>query len=313
MKRPELIIFEGPDGSGKTTLVEKIGTALQARGLHHHGPYLQDSPARLFNRYSKPLREHTNGAVIYDRSWLSEPIYGLIKRGKDRLGVPGRRYLDRLALSRRGIVVVPDTPFVMCEESYRKRKGLEYLDNIDQLRLVWQEYERLHEWTHLPVLRVSRRESVKNLLEIIEEHRPKLNQGPGVGNWDPDQVTLLVGEATSDAHNADLPFIAPSLKQDNCSAWLVTELEKHNIKESELYWINAKNRDGGSTSPDFLEKLRPARVIALGSVAAAWCHKIARVGGAEVALFELPHPQHWKRFHHHEPYALFDILGVPHV
>lgn len=296
----ELILLEGPDGCGKSTLLKSIETRLLKSHAYHHGPYLGEGPASLMRHYLTPLR---NGYVplVYDRGWPSEPIYGKVKRdGQDRLGAVGRRFLERVALACRGIIVIPEATYEQCLQAYLARKELEYLDDEAQFKAVFDAYDNLR--SDLPILRVPREWGLSEVMGRLEALRAPANHGPGIGRWHPS-VTVLVGESAANPIDADVPFVAPDLAKDNCSHWLAERLEEAGIRESELYWVNARDGRGRYTDPAFLERLNPSRVLALGNVADLWCGTIARVAHDTV-----PHPQYWKRFHHGKPYPLIQRL-----
>lgn len=296
----ELILLEGPDCCGKSTLLKSLETRLLKSQAYHHGPYSGEGPASLMRHYLAPMR---NGYVslLYDRGWLSEPIYGRVKRnGSDRLGAVGRRFLERVALGCRGVIVIPEATYDQCLATYLARKEMEYLDDETQFKAVFNAYDHLT--SDLPILRVPREWSLSEVMARIEALRAPANHGPGIGRWH-QSVTVLVGESAANPADADLPFVAPDLARDNCSYWLAERLEEAGIKESELYWVNAFDGRGRPTDPTFLERLNPTRVIALGQVADTWCGTMAHVAHDTV-----PHPQYWKRFHHGKSYPLIQRL-----
>lgn len=172
------------------------------------------------------------------------------------------------------------------------------------LRQAHERYARAQELTRLPVVYCSASAKIDVLLAELERLRPEANLGPGVGRWAPGQVTLLVASHADDpSSDRRFPFVDFTLKKEGCSAWLAEQLEAGGIGEDTLYWINAWDAERNWTDPEFLDALRPLRVVALGDVAARWCGVVARVPHREVF-----HPQAWKRFHRAQPYPLIDLL-----
>lgn len=295
---PELIIFEGAPGCGQNELAAQVLRHGPGGCLLHHNAYAEDGPARLLQRYLGPLLDPPMSGIqlLYDRSWISEAVFGPIGTDTDRLGVVGRRYLERVALSHRGIVVIPFTPRDEC----RRRRPTISEESETTLRLSFEKYAQARELTCLETVYAAVGSRIDILLQELERLRPKANAGPGIGHWEPNQVTLLVGERAGDPR---LPFIDTWLKKDGWSSWLALQLEAGRIPESSLYWINAQDPQQRWTDPEFLDELRPKRVIAFGDEAARWCGVIARVEHREI-----PHPQTWRRFHQAKPYPLIDLF-----
>lgn len=304
-------ILEGPDGSGKSTLATSLAGP---EDVFHHGPYPElDNPAV---RYLASLRPRQLWAghlapTVLDRSWLSEPIYGRAMRGgADRVGVARRRMLERVALGLRGVVVVCLPTWETSLRVWDARYDEEYVRRAAQLRSIHHAYARLaagKERCDLPIVAYDYESTgLGELRALVAQARPPRNRGPGIGRWAPEEVTLLVGERVGPrARSSDtwdrLPFV--DLTNQGCSAWLAERLEEASVPESALYWVNALTRKGDPTSPRFLERLRPKRVVALGEVATQWC----RLSG--LTLFdEVPHPMYWKRFRFNEPYPLLEVL-----
>jgi polyphosphate kinase 2 (PPK2 family) len=105
-----LTIFEGPDGSGKTTAAREYAEQTGARYVHFPAlPRVKHGLGRMYVEAMLPalLGYHD---VVFDRCWLSETPYGeAFREGQDRLTQADRRMLERLAL-RCGAVVVKCLP-----------------------------------------------------------------------------------------------------------------------------------------------------------------------------------------------------------
>ena len=78
-----LIVLEGPDGGGKTTLAEKLRSTIQSHALFIRSNSRASTPGEIIE-YSSFLQKlsRLNTPVIADRHpWISEKIYGPILRG----------------------------------------------------------------------------------------------------------------------------------------------------------------------------------------------------------------------------------------
>jgi hypothetical protein len=209
--------------------------------------------------------------------WYEE----LNRFGDARLSINRRRVLERLALARQ----------VLRVRSTHTRPD-------DRLPALGVPIPRIG--TDLMVATHAR--DVYDLMRVL---RAPPNDGPGVGAYRNTSV-VLVGERPNP--NATQPYLGPfcSASGVGCSAWLARQLEEAGVRERDLYWINAFDEHGAETSPVFLADLKPRAVIALGQVAATWCER--HLVGVCFDYHSVPHPQHWKRFHHHERYPLLDLL-----
>ena len=144
-----IIILEGPDGGGKTTLAERLRQFFGTHRMTHvmkHGPYIGMSTEDLCKTYFRSMTQALtyDDHVIMDRSWLSEPIYGTVYRnGANRVDLPRRRMLERVALSRGAVVVHCQPDLSLCVDTFKQRKGIEYLDTTEQLGAVYEAYETL--------------------------------------------------------------------------------------------------------------------------------------------------------------------------
>ncbi len=157
IKPPTLTIFEGPDCGGKSTIADYY-RSIDGGTLIHHGPYL-DVGNELASVYIDAMQPLVDGkeAQIWDRCWLSEPIYGsAFREGANRIDVTSRRQLERKAIQYSAIVVLCLPPWDEVREKWQARKGLnmnnEMLERITQLLAVYDGYEKLSWNTSLPVV-----------------------------------------------------------------------------------------------------------------------------------------------------------------
>ena len=294
-----LTIFEGPDGGGKTTIIKNY---FQGHDVVNHGPY-EGIPV-ILPKYLKPMLKLRTFPIpmVYDRCWLAESIYGAVyRKGNDRLGSGGIRMLERVAYSVRAVVVLCMPEFHICQDAFNKRKfyGEEYLDNDNQLLQVYEGYKELKYATHLPLIIFDwTRHGYQGLIDLIEINRPRENEGPGIGHWNPGHVVLMVGEAPN---KGDLVFVAGRGLKGGCSYWLANYMDRLGIPEGRLYWINAHDVKGKPTDPSFVEHLQPVRTVAFGKTAWAWCKQYGLTN-----IYECEHPNYWKRFHYNDVWESFE-------
>lgn len=297
-----IIILEGPDGGGKSTIAEALRQSVYPRTpsgmathMVHHGPY-PGIQKGLALRYLASLRRrhHDNQktVVIMDRSWLSEPVYGAALRGgQDRIGVAQRRMLERIALKCGAMVVLCRPPWEVVKTTWERRKGVELVKEERWLREVYDGYAKVR--SDLDVLDYDYTQPVAPkeqlftyVMQRLGTYRPP---AAGIGQWGV-QSTLLVTDHVN-ALGSDMPFV--SFHEGGCSAWLARKLEEWRVPECNLYWVNASQ-----LAPDFMGRDdAPKKVVALGKVGAAWCMK------AGLEFTEVEHPYYWKQSHHNDEYV----------
>ena len=102
-----LLIFEGPDGSGKTTLIEKFISQSDRvwDKRHFSNPKTIEDQVNMAGMYMDLVKEAETKDIIMDRSWYSELVYGPIFRGESCISYKDLFELEVTCYNCRAIVV----------------------------------------------------------------------------------------------------------------------------------------------------------------------------------------------------------------
>lgn len=298
-----MLIFEGADGAGKTTLINALKEQVPNAIVASHGPYPDLSSNQLFEQYFDLMVAHQQKSLIFDRSWLSEGIYGSVIRKNCRLDDSQLRMLERACLG------MPCT-WVFCEAPSRIQfqnwqTSDQYVESpvlFNEIRDRYRQAKALFNHTAHKVISYNYAEDKQEeMLSMLVWALQLENPGPGAGNFQSRTILILGDQVNSKAGVPGWPFISKS--RQGCSHWLAQQLEHDNIEESELYWVNVndpKSKWPADHKPKWLEKLAPRKVIALGDRA----KEILYHYDWDVPVYAIPHPQYHKRFNSKIKYLL---------
>lgn len=310
-KSERLIILEGPDCGGKTTLATELMKRLSNSVKIHHGPFPRVNRQQLPRFYlesMQPMLDRWHGLVM-DRSWLSEQVYGPVFRGSNRVDDVCRRHLERIAMRHGAVVVLCLPPWEKVREKWAERKGLdpkaEMLENEDQLREVYDRYNKLE--TDLPVVRYDYTTQARHGYWIDHLLGEIKRVGSAPHPWAASTVgnihskVVLIGDTPSEVTDFDClkqwPF--SSFAPQGSSRWLTQQLIEAKIPESALLWVNQES------GLYWLEQVWGRPVIALGQIASL---AVSQLRWLENNTHDVAHPQHHKRFKAGEPYPLIPLL-----
>ena len=107
------ILVEGPDCSGKTTLVERLKNKLlwDAKSLHH----------KEGNQFTRYQREYAFGEqIVFNRAHFSERVYSKLWRGGDPFSNQERDILNQLCTIDTLVILALPSLGIM-QERYQKR------------------------------------------------------------------------------------------------------------------------------------------------------------------------------------------------
>lgn len=142
-----LIIVEGPDGAGKSTLVKKLEKQFNAMSIHNcEYPSADGDQLEAIFSYQFTIAEHLamraivpSSVVILDRSFLSELIYGPVYRGKPRLSDEAKGRLNKRLSITSAMTIICHPTFSVCRDNFLSGRE-EMLDSVEQLQRVWDGY-----------------------------------------------------------------------------------------------------------------------------------------------------------------------------
>lgn len=160
----KLIILEGPDGAGKTTLSEMLAPALGATLIRHDAqPERQDMVPYFMESLMKVMR--SSGRYVFDRCWYSEPIYGrVLRKGKDRVGAAGALALNQVAAYIGTEVVLCLPPWDVVAMNFSRTKATQLPQQLDQMQALYGEYREL------TVKRIGRSQTAEHYLVPFPIH-----------------------------------------------------------------------------------------------------------------------------------------------
>ena len=294
-----MIILEGPDGSGKTTVIERLGYERRAFkalrggvGESERGNWGAQDPAPI--AYARQILA-AHPRVAFDRFHLSETIYGPILRQGSGISDEEVVVLERL-LKARGVTTIlclppaVDTLRNVVKEG-RERPAYQTLGFLRKSYLAW---ERLRDAT-------DRYDVFYNYVAKPDgPWLPTLPTCPQGVVGSPTARYLFVGDRSNLA--IDLPFFS----MHNCSGFLNRCLWYAGFRESEIALTNAFNAEGRPRDLHASLLASTTHVIALGVEAGT---ELGRQGiPVNYPIFTAPHPQFWKRFHARNEAAYVDRL-----
>ena len=141
-----IIILEGPDGGGKTTLANRLRDQYNYQ-VWHTGkpePWFKDEDLAYYYKLSLWRARTLGQSVVFDRHWLGELVYGPVMRNQCLLNEQHIRYFEMqmATLQIKLCVVMP--PFEEVLKNW-KLKHNDYIPDEQKLTQVFMAYEKLAE------------------------------------------------------------------------------------------------------------------------------------------------------------------------
>jgi len=293
-----LIIIEGPDKSGKTTLAKKIEEKFHYKYAHFSSP--GNNPASEYASFFSSISSPT----VCDRSYFGERVYGPLLRGTSKISNLQYAVIERICRLKGAIFIYALTPLKICQARLHDNLANEKISIENNMR-AWARFKTLTLSCSLrPFLTydATEQKSLDDLLKYLEQLLPLLRSHAilardcctGVGTIYGRKI-VLVGEAL----NTRTTWLGLPFDGGPSSNYLYERFKEAKVPEHMVYLCNAVDLTEKEVA--FLN-LTKITWISLGAYAD---QKLLDLG---VTHQPIPHPQHWFRFHPHEPETYVDYL-----
>ena len=145
-----IIIVEGPDRGGKSTLAQQLARQTGWPVEHRSKTENEEEKARMMGEYVQIARSNRN--VILDRCWYSEMVYGKVMRGQAYIDYPQMYALERLLASHGAIIIYCTGPKAPLWKRCTSR-GEDYITSRDNFNAICDAYNELMSCPHyVPVV-----------------------------------------------------------------------------------------------------------------------------------------------------------------
>ena len=133
-----IYIIEGPDGAGKTTLVEQICKSNYNAVVKHFGaPQTPEEADNYYKVYVEAINAKRDDEVlIFDRSWYSDMVYGPVMRNRHEMTQEHADMLSAMVVARGGGIIIYCTAPIKVLWARCQRRGETYLQNQAQLQAI---------------------------------------------------------------------------------------------------------------------------------------------------------------------------------
>ncbi len=150
-----IIIVDGPDGSGKTTLIDKLLLSHPgSRKVHFGAPKTNVEADAYWEVFAQAVKDAgTASVVILDRSWLSDLVYGPVMRGAHEMSELHAEMLESMVISHGGGLVIYCTAPTKTLWARCCLRGETYIKSIEQLDEIANAYVAVMHRCTLPVVR----------------------------------------------------------------------------------------------------------------------------------------------------------------
>jgi hypothetical protein len=315
-----LVLLEGPDGGGKTTLAKQL---TEYTYVHNGPPPRGASPAETFwwqlQSLMAPHKQQNisasawyNGPVtnwVVDRSWPSDQIYHRFTGRPNVFHPYAQRMFERYMFANEGVVVLCLPSFATAYRTWsvRAEQGLELIKDEHDFATMYYFYKSWARTTSLPVVIYDYErndvEWLRSALSFHRQHIPRDNKALGIVYGNPAAKILIVGEQYNVKARPQGPHI-PFVGTGRNGFWLSQQLELMGLTERDLAWVNACQPDGSTTKrADVLRAMPGLRVaVALGSIAGEWVRNSTFIKH----WINVPHPAYWARFRAYKPWPLLE-------
>lgn len=293
-----LVIIEGADKTGKTTLAKKIVEKFGYSYAHFAAP--GPDPGREYADFLINLDKPT----VCDRFYIGEQVYGPLLRGKSVISNLQKATIERLCRYRGAILIWANTPIEVAQERLAKSKEEDV--TLKENESAWYMFRDIIK--EIPITPMCAYDSSRTgaLEKILSELDPVINtmrQMSGLARYYCSGIGTIFGNkmvVVGESINERVTWVGKPFDRGVSSEFLYSCMREANIPESRLYVCNADKLT--TEEAMFIRQGDTEPWLALGEKA----HQ--RLTDMMISHVWIPHPQYWKRFHNSERVAYVVML-----
>lgn len=283
-----ITIFEGPDGSGKTTIAKEYAARTGALYVHFEAYYGVKDIYKFFIEAAQPALLGYQD-VVFDRCWHSGPIYDVVFRNlrpREQRQTPEIcTLLDRAVAHCNAVLVKCYPDQETCINNWKSRLDTELVKSEFKMRAIHILYGLLESSVTLPSLEwdyTHAGNTIDKLIQDIENERRVYNYA--------DAVHIVV--SSGDKTNADVMIDIPGVRfESTTNEYKLAQVlgfreddDMFNVTGEELVKFLPVDTDFFEYFNESNHDSHTQHVIAIGDDA------IAAVERFSVALNTVPHP-----------------------
>lgn len=293
-----LIIIEGPDKSGKTTLAKKIEEQFNYKYAHFSAP--GNDPASEYASFFTSISIPT----VCDRSYFGERVYGPLLRGASKISDLQYAVIERICRLKGAIFIYASTPLQICQDRLNDNLTNEKI-SLENNQKAWVRFKTLiHSCNIKPILfyDATKQISLDRLLLQLEQLLPSFKSHAILARDCCSGIGTIYGRKivfVGDRLNINTTWLGLPFDSGPSSNYLYKRFKEARVPEDMAYLCNAINLTEREVAFLNLEK---TTWIGLGAYAD---QKLSNLG---VKHQSIPHPQYWHRFRAHESEAYVKFL-----
>jgi thymidylate kinase len=308
-----IIVLEGVDGSGKTTLAENLAAIGRGKGFdvgvwHRGVPKrhpLEEYEWDLEQHYPDVPSERMRRLIVCDRWHLGQLVYGGLYRDENLLGVGGAWHVDAFLRSL-GAVQLVLSPSLEVIRGRIAHRGEDYL-KAEDVEYVWKAYRSFGElsWPDVAMLHQDDPVGDAQALGILQLAQERAERTMHLGKFPtyvgpPRPDILLLGDKRGPVAKNRVPHRTAFVPYGPTSGkWLAEAIVRGSEPGEPLHRYTIGLANAGEEN---VEKLLEAlgyphdepMVVTLGNAA----HRILEQ--RNIPHGAVPHPQYGRRFYGNE-------------
>lgn len=285
-----MIILEGVDKAGKTTLARRLsdmyGIPIDKCGIPKGNP---------IPGYIQAIKD-MSAPVIWDRFIYGEIPYSIVKKRTRYMQSFELDMLELMLATMPTLVVYVRPPRQVIQDRHSMEPD-SYVSKQEAL-MLYEEYDELTAQLNIPVFEYRGDQDFEALTEMIEKRECfdytrwetyriwKRDCAKGIGTLYPKY--LFVGEQLNTNAKVQVQFWSIA------GEYLLRCLRRARIDLRECHFTNSFNFEGGYIKKEDVAFLGPQVVVGMG----AWAGK--RLKDAKIQHNLIEHPGYWRRFHHED-------------